>query len=371
MIRRTTVVRWFALAVFLLLAWQLWSMRSLYTSSRVRKYTAYHDPTLDAVYRQSLESGHRPRAAFAILVRNSDLFEWKQSMRQLEDHFNKKYRYPYVFLNDVPFTEEFKDHVQAMTEAECLFGEIPKEHWSYPAWIDQELAKEKRTKMQEANIIYGGSESYRHMCRYESGFFFRHPLLDPFDYFWRVEPGVQFHCDISFDPFEFMARNNKSYSFTISMYEYRETIPTLWDAVKEFKQQHPNYIHPENFESWISTDNGNTYNLCHFWSNFEIASLNFFRSEAYMAFFDYLDRKGGFFYERWGDAPVHSIATALFLSPEQVHFWDDIGYTHPPFTHCPTHKDINIHCTCDPAKSFDNDGYSCTKKYLELSGWQP
>ena len=32
------------------------------------------------------------------------------------------------------------------------------------------------------------------------------------------------------------------------------------------------------------------YNLCHFWSNFEIADLRFFRSEAYSQFFQSLDR---------------------------------------------------------------------------------
>ena len=34
------------------------------------------------------------------------------------------------------------------------------------------------------------------------------------------------------------------------------------------------------------------------WSNFEIADMDFFRSPEYQAFFDYLDRKGGFYFER-------------------------------------------------------------------------
>lgn len=36
-------------------------------------------------------------------------------------------------------------------------------------------------------------------------------------------------------------------------------------------------------------------------SNFEIARIDFWRSEAYRAYFDHLDKSGGFFYERWGD----------------------------------------------------------------------
>ncbi|MCQ4711893.1 hypothetical protein NE459_25310, partial [[Clostridium] innocuum] len=82
------------------------------------------------------------------------------------------------------------------------------------------------------------------------------------------------------------------------------------------------------------------YNLCHFWSNFEIAALDLWRSPAYSAYFDYLDHEGGFFYERWGDAPVHSIAAALFLPKDKIHYFSDIGYHHPPYDNCPLDKEV-------------------------------
>lgn len=50
-----------------------------------------------------------------------------------------------------------------------------------------------------------------------------------------------------------------------------------------------------------------------------------------MKFFEYLDKAGGFYYERWGDAPVHSIGAALFAKKEQIHWFEDIGYKHEPF----------------------------------------
>lgn len=36
------------------------------------------------------------------------------------------------------------------------------------------------------------------------------------------------------------------------------------------------------------------------------------------AYFEHLDHSGGFFYERWGDAPVHSLAAAMFLNASEV-----------------------------------------------------
>ena len=53
-------------------------------------------------------------------------------------------------------------------------------------------------------------------------------------------------------------------------------------------------------------------------SNFEIARIDFFTSPQYQEFFNYLDHLGGFFYERWGDAPVHSLALSLFAPKEKV-----------------------------------------------------
>lgn len=70
------------------------------------------------------------------------------------------------------------------------------------------------------------------MCRYNSGYFFRHELLRPYKWYWRVEPNIDYTCDIQFDPFNYMQEHKKTYGFTISMQEYIETIPTLWDTTK-------------------------------------------------------------------------------------------------------------------------------------------
>lgn len=126
----------------------------------------------------------RVKAAFVVLVRNSELYALRSSMRYLEDRFNHRYNYPWIFLNEQPFTEEFINMTRMMTNAEVHYGLVPKEHWSYPDWIDQERAAECREDMAERQIVYGGSESYRHMCRYQSGFFMLHPLLDDLDYYW-------------------------------------------------------------------------------------------------------------------------------------------------------------------------------------------
>lgn len=82
--------------------------------------------------------------------------------------------------------------------------------------------------------------------------------------------------------------------------------------------------------------------------------MDFWRSEAYSKYFDYLDATGGFYYERWGDAPVHSLGITLFADKNQIHFFDDIGYEHNPYTHCPrgAGKWEKGKCACNPDRSF-------------------
>jgi len=208
------------------------------------------------------------------------------------------------------------------------------------------------------------------MCRFESGFFFEHPLLLDYEMYWRVEPSIKLFCNVDFDPFLYMKDNNKKYSFVLSLYEYKETIPTLWATTKKFMEEFPQHIAKNNGLKFISDDDGKTYNHCHFWSNFEIGSLEFLRSKAYRDFFSYLDHAGGFFYERWGDAPVHSLGASLLLNQDEIHFFNEIAYWHVPFTHCPTDADERLKnkCNCNPSDNFDWKGYSCTNRYFEMKG---
>lgn len=46
-------------------------------------------------------------------------------MNDLEQTWNGKFNYPYIFFNDVEFTQEFKQKTQAATKAKCQYGTHP------------------------------------------------------------------------------------------------------------------------------------------------------------------------------------------------------------------------------------------------------
>ncbi|KAL1917661.1 uncharacterized protein VTP21DRAFT_4054 [Calcarisporiella thermophila] len=303
----------------------------------------------------------RARAALVVLARNTDVYEMRKSMQQMEDMFNRDYAYPWVFLNEEDFSDDFKEMTSAMTNAPTYYGKISQEYWSIPPWIDQEKARLAREEMARNKVIYGGSLPYRHMCRFESGFFYRHPLLQDFDYYWRVEPGVEYFCPVDYDPFLFMQDNGKKYGFVITLHEVVETVPTLWETTKRFMKEYPHLIAKNNSLEFASDDNGKTWNLCHFWSNFEIGDLRLWRSEAYTKYFEYLDKEGGFFYERWGDASVHTLAALMFLNKDEIHFFNGMGY-------CPSTRKLTINCHCNPFHSVDLYGITCNPRWKNITG---
>ncbi|KAF2087490.1 glycosyltransferase family 15 protein [Saccharata proteae CBS 121410] len=356
----------------------------------IRKISEKYDKVFVSGCLDPLPQANQPRAnaAFVVLARNKELEGVLQSIKSIERHFNRWFHYPYVFLNDGDFNSTFKEAVMNHTSAPVEWGKIDASMWGYPDWVDKSVAQEGIRKQGDAAIMYGGMESYHHMCRFYSGMFYKHELLQKYTWYWRLEPEIKYFCDITYDPFIHMERANKTYGFTIAVKELKETVPNifryasaykrtnnltskgLWEMFtipdpeeepKPLPKEDPKYkkplpeeilnIDPESGAlPEIDPDamEGETYNMCHFWSNFEIARLDWFRSQEYEDFFQMMDRSGGFWMERWGDAPIHSLAAGALLGPGDIHYFRDFGYRHTTIQHCPANA---------PARQLDRIPY--------------
>lgn len=126
-----------------------------------------------------------------------------------------------------------------------------------------------------------------------------------------------------------MRDNNLKYGFNMNILDDARSFPSLWSRTRSFINAHPELIHPDADLDWLlDSHNSGDYNNCQFFSNFEIGSLNFFRGESNEKYFDWLDRGGGFYYERFGDAPIHTLSVAMFVPKSEIWFFRDIGYQH-------------------------------------------
>jgi len=55
-----------------------------------------------------MEQTGTANATFVFLARNNEIDSVVRTLWEVEDSFNSRFHYPYVFLNDVPFSEEFR-----------------------------------------------------------------------------------------------------------------------------------------------------------------------------------------------------------------------------------------------------------------------
>jgi len=71
----------------------------------------------------------------------------RQSFVVGTDRFNTRlgFNYDWIFLNDEPFSEEFKKHTKDLVSGEAKYGLIRKEEWGggFPQGINATLAQEK------------------------------------------------------------------------------------------------------------------------------------------------------------------------------------------------------------------------------------
>lgn len=372
-------------------------------------------------------SGPRANAAFVVLAMNSEIDQVVKSMNSMERHFNQWFNYPWVFLNDEPFDESFKQTVKQYTQSEVEFGTISPEDWNFGN-VDPEEFKQYIESQGDRRIYYGNKAGYHKMCRYFSGAFYKHELVKKRDWYWRVEPNVEFFCDITYDPFIEMEKHGKKYGFAIVIHELYRTVPSLFRETKAFTKEHN--IKPtklwrmlvKNFKYSSGTNEDDydmikerehifnrieedltiekflsikdktdlsaidpsligklaarardppllhedrfdyeEYNLCHFWSNFEIAQTSLFTSELYQKYYDRLERSGGFYKERWGDAPIHSLAIAMMLDIKEIHYFRDIGYKHSTLGHCPANSKVNQLPYAPSAANVNNANFQLYK----------
>lgn len=145
--------------------------------------------------------------------------------------------------------------------------------------------------------------------------FYQLEALKKYKWYWRLEPDVEFSCAITYDPFVQMAKNHKIYGFVNALWEVGTTCPSLFRTTADWMAAHgirPSGLWKAMIEaSWAPSPfrmflkflahrnrHGDAWSLCHYWSNFEIANLDFFRSQPYQQLFEHLDHNGGFYYER-------------------------------------------------------------------------
>ena len=160
------------------------------------------------------------------------------------------------------------------------------------------------------------------MCRFQAKTVYEQPILrGGVEFAWRLDHDSLITREIAYDIFALMRDKQLIYGFVKVFRELPMWTTDLWPAVKEYINVAG--VRATFFHKW--PHNAMYYN------NFEISRLSLWLSQDYQRFINYIDRLGGIYYHRWGDAPIKSIAVAMFVRRNQTHRFTDIGYRHQFF----------------------------------------
>lgn len=171
------------------------------------------------------------------------------------------------------------------------------------------------------------SLGYRHMCRFWS-LLWPQALRD-FDYVMRLDDDVELVEDVVDDPFEAMIRDDLVYAWSTEAQEgHGPTLRTLvpW-ADEDMAKQRARGSLP----CGAAAAPGGAFQAANVstivFTNVFIARRAFFEVAQVRDFLHRVDETGNFFYQRWGDAPVHTLVVQAY-APRTASSCVPMAYRH-------------------------------------------
>ncbi|CAF1456887.1 unnamed protein product [Rotaria sordida] len=114
-----------------------------------------------------------------------------------------------------------------------------------------------------------------------------------------------------------MQQRKIQYAFTMANIEDEVHIPGVWTIFHQFLKEHclkPSIAFRKTQTRWF-----NSYSLAIIFTNFAIANVSLFRDHSLIrAWLHKVDRNGGIYRHRWGDAPIHTLILTQLISRNQL-----------------------------------------------------
>ena len=252
---------------------------------------------------------NRPKAAIYYLIGSRRPYGVHDSLASLDRHFNSQFDYPVIVFHEADLADHI-NHIKSFTNSTLYFQMVS---FRMPSFINGSAVPA---------AACGATIGYRHMCRFQARGVYGEEILRGLDYVWRLDDDSLLLRPIGYDLFDFMRRHELIYGYIFITWERRVCTRGLWMSVDAYIRNRT--LTTQFYSRWRR--NSVYYN------NFEVSKLDLWMSAAYQDYVDHVDRLGGIYFSRWGDAPVKSIAVSMFVPKEKTHHFQDIAYRHQAIT---------------------------------------
>jgi len=276
----------------------------------------------------------KSNAAIFILTRNvlDRKIYLKTTLYFLFKNFNKKYNYPIIILHEGDYDENSQHEIiKSIREnhRHCIqFKCIDKDDFEIPSHID----KNKVQQIVDLQPVpYWRDIKYRSMCYFWLKHF--HKYTGEYDYVMRLDDDSFIEEPITHDLFNVMRDNQFVYMSNIvhidcgicnygmkdlfKPYATEEKLDKMFVNYKIKKdmnilQNFKKVFKIVNDKELDDSEDVNNYMPLMFYNNFFITETKFWKRNDVRNIIDVIDKHGGIFYYRYGDAPLQTIIVGLF-----------------------------------------------------------
>jgi len=264
----------------------------------------------------------KPKALIYYLIHRPAMRSLRKSIRALHRNFNRRYGYPIVVfvepdLDNVPDRRLIADMVPAENDSSSTFIYVQVVRFQIPDYVNASLVPPMAGFGARKRTI-----GYRHMCRFHAGGVYEQPIMrsSGLEYGWRLDDDSLIRRPINYDVFRVMRDAGYQYGYRRINKGWSPVDYALWDAVERYVNATPS-LSATFYRQWPK-------NAARYFNNFEVSDLRVWMSPQYRDYFNFVDRLGGIYYYKWGDAAIKTIAVTLFIPPDRTHRFTGISYAH-------------------------------------------
>lgn len=283
-----------------------------------------------------------PKSGIFILTQNTTerKIHLKNCLYFLFRNFNKKYNYPVIILHEGDYDEKAQNEIKCSLRQNhrhvISFKQLDTGDFEIPEHINKERVSQV---VQLQPIPYWRNERYRSMCYFWMKHFFKYTT--EFDYVMRLDDDSIIEEPLVTDLFQTMVDKEFVYVSNllhldcgICNFGMKEMFEKIIPAAKERlndKMFVPSKI-PKNTEIIekfhklyklnqgidIDTSEDITTEMpVMYYNNFFVTDTRFWQRDDVKYIIGEIDKHGGIFYYRYGDAPLQTIIVSL-LEPKKT-----------------------------------------------------
>ena len=246
------------------------------------------------------------------------------ALQTLYINFGKQFpQYPVLIFHD-DLDDESRDFMQqAVPHMLLTFVPIA---FSIPMNLQPFTLPERLPCSPHSSTI-----GYRHMISFHATLIHQY-LFDPangyqdVEFLLRLDDDSSFSSPIGYDIFLLMRENNLDFGFVNTVQDDEKCVHGLWNHTHQFMQKSADLISSKNKKQFQKWKEGLVI-----YNNFELSRVSIWKSQLWINYIESIERSGGIYLKRWGDAPIHTIFVLLGVPLSRMHAFVDIAYRHDPF----------------------------------------